>query len=179
MNRVVDSLFKLIEFAMVMLLAGMVFMVFGNVVLRYGFNSGIVWSEEMSRYFFVWLTFTGAVVTFREHAHLGVETLVRTFGRQGRTICMLASNIIICFVACVFFWGTWRQAPINATMTAPVVGISMIWVYGIGFLAGGGIAIIAAIRILRILTGRVTEEEIGAFAGERKEAAAVVKERGE
>lgn len=178
MNRIVDSLFKLLELAMVLLLGGMVVMVFGNVVLRYGFNSGIVWSEEMSRYLFVWLTFTGAVVTFREQAHLGVETLVRTFGRQGRTICMLASNVIICFLACVFFWGTWRQAPINASMTAPVVGISMIWVYGIGFISGGGIALIAALRVLRILTGRVTDEEINAFAGEHPEIAAM-RERAE
>ena len=40
---------------LVLLLAGMVVMVFGNVVLRYGFNSGAeLFSEEMSRYMFVW-----------------------------------------------------------------------------------------------------------------------------
>jgi TRAP-type transport system small permease protein len=116
------------------LLAGMVFMVFGNVVLRYGFNTGIVVSEEMSRYLFVWLTFIGAVVTFRENAHMGVETLVRQFPASGRLICMVASNVIIFFCSAVFFWGTWMQAPINASMTAPVTGLSMIWVYGVGFL---------------------------------------------
>jgi hypothetical protein len=41
-------------------LAAMVVLVFGNVVLRYGFNSGIAVSEELSRWLFVWLTFMGA-----------------------------------------------------------------------------------------------------------------------
>ncbi|MEO5883317.1 MAG: TRAP transporter small permease subunit, partial [Caldimonas sp.] len=44
------------------MLATMVVLVFGNVVLRYGFNSGITASEELSRFLFVWLTFMGAVV---------------------------------------------------------------------------------------------------------------------
>lgn len=179
MTRLVDLVFRCLEVAMVALLAGMVFMVFGNVVLRYGFNLGLAWSEEMSRYFFVWLAFTGAVVTFRENAHLGVETLVRTFGRNGRVLCMLLANLVILMCACVFFWGTWRQAPINASMTAPVVGISMIWVYGIGFVAGGGIALIAAYRILRILTGRIEEDEINAFAGEHAAEVMTPRERAE
>jgi TRAP-type C4-dicarboxylate transport system permease small subunit len=48
----------------------MVMLVLGNVVLRYTFNSGITVSEEVSRWLFEWLTFLGAVVALREHAHL-------------------------------------------------------------------------------------------------------------
>ena len=166
MQRMIDYLFRPLEVAIVVLLAAMVLMVFGNVVLRYGFNTGIVISEEMSRYLFVWLTFIGAVVTFRENAHMGVETLVRQFPRFGRLFCMVASNVIIFFCSAVFFWGTWMQAPINASMTAPVTGLSMIWVYGVGFFTGGAMAIIALIRIVRVLTGYVTDEEIASFAGE-------------
>ena len=46
----------------------MVVLVFGNVVLRYVFNSGIAVSEELSRWLMVWLTFLGAIVALREHA---------------------------------------------------------------------------------------------------------------
>lgn len=166
MQRAIDLFYKFLEFLLILLLAGMAIMVFLNVVLRYGFNSGINVSDELSRYFFVWLTFIGAVVTFREHSHVGVETLVMLFGRKGRIICMIISNIIIIGVSAIFFWGTWKQAPINATMNAPVTQMSMIWVYGIGFFTGAGVVIIALERLFRLLTGRVTEEEIAAFAGE-------------
>lgn len=170
MQRLVNFTFKVLEFAIVMLLAGMVVMVFGNVVLRYGFNSGIAWSEEMSRYFFVWLTFTGAVVTFRENAHLGVETVVRLFGQTGRKVCMLLTNLIILFGAVIFFWGTWLQHDINASMTGALIGIPMIWVFGIGYLTSVGIGLLAIVRIARLLTGKLSDEELAAFAGERPPA---------
>jgi hypothetical protein len=52
----------------------MVLMVFGNVVLRYGFNSGITVGGAL-RWLFVWMTFLGAIVAVR-HAHLGTDALV-------------------------------------------------------------------------------------------------------
>ncbi|WP_157952921.1 TRAP transporter small permease, partial [Agrobacterium pusense] len=95
-------------------------MVFVNVVMRYTMNSGINVSEELSRFFFVWLTFTGAVVAFREHGHMGIETMVMFLSRRGRIVCMIISNIIILACSAIFFWGTWKQSGINASMHAPV-----------------------------------------------------------
>jgi TRAP-type C4-dicarboxylate transport system permease small subunit len=166
MQKAIDLFYKFLEFLLIILLSGMALMVFVNVVLRYAFNSGLNISDEMSRYFFVWLTFIGAVVTFREYGHLGVETLVALFGRAGRIICMILSNLIIILCSAIFFWGTWNQLPINASMTAPVTGLSMAWVYGVGFFTGAGCTIIALERLVRLLTGRVTDDEISAFAGE-------------
>lgn len=82
MQKVIDTFYRFLEWLLIFFLAAMAVMVFLNVVLRYGFNSGLNVSDELSRYFFVWLTFIGAVVAFREHAHVGVETLVMLFGRK-------------------------------------------------------------------------------------------------
>ncbi|WP_417584861.1 TRAP transporter small permease [Pelagibacterium sp.] len=169
MTKAINIVVKAIEFVLAALMLGMVIMVATNVVLRYGFNSGLNFSEEMSRYFFVWLTFIGAVLAFKDHGHIGVETIVRLFGRRGRIACMLITNIIILITAIVFFHGTWVQHPINASMTAAVVGMSMIWVYGIGYFTSLGIGLIALFRIFEIVTGRVTEADIARFAGEYEE----------
>ena len=48
MQKTIDYFFKLLEFLVVACMVAMVIMVFGNVVLRYGFNSGITISDEMS-----------------------------------------------------------------------------------------------------------------------------------
>ena len=106
------------------------------------------------------------MVTFRENGHLGVETLVRRFGRRGRLACMVASNLVILLCMGVLFWGTWRQAPIMASMVAPVTGMPMIWIFGISFFTSIGIGLIALLRTIRILAGTVDEREIAAFAGE-------------
>lgn len=166
MQRGIDMFYRLLEGVLVALLLSMVMMVFGNVVLRYGFNSGILISEELARFFFVWLTFLGAVVTFHEHGHLGIETLVQRFSRRGRLICMGLSNAIIILCAVVFFWGATMQFDINATMFAPVSGLSLAWVYGIGLFTGAGVFIIASIRLIKVLSGQTTEEDIARFVGE-------------
>ena len=157
---------KIIEISIVLLLVGMTGMVFVNVVLRYGFNSGLVVSEELSRFFFVWLTFVGAVLAFAEHGHLGVETLVRLLGRRGRIVCMFLTNLLILFCVVVLFWGSWLQAPINITMRSPVAGMPLAYVYGITFFTAFGVGIIALWRLFRIVTGQTTEAEIAQFVGD-------------
>ena len=79
---------------------------------------------------------------------------------------MILSNIIILLCSAIFFWGTCKQSAINASMHAPVTGLSMIWVYGVGMFTGGIMFIIALERLYRFLTGKVREDEIAAFAGE-------------
>src|SRR6478672_4878450 len=73
----IDLYCRLLKVAIAACLAVMVVLVFTNVVMRYLFNSGIPTSEELSRWLLVWLTFLGAIVALRQHAHLGVDTLVR------------------------------------------------------------------------------------------------------
>jgi TRAP-type C4-dicarboxylate transport system permease small subunit len=166
LRRAERLMVRLVEVVLVLLLAGMVVMVFANVVLRYGFNSGLNISEEMSRYFFVWLTFLGAILAFRDHGHVGVETFVRLLGHRGRIVCVVLSNLIVLICAVVLFWGTWRQHGINASMTAPVVGLSMIWVFGVTYITGAAIAVMALVRMLMALTGRVSAVEMARITGE-------------
>lgn len=157
---------RFVEAVLVLLLAGMVVLVFANVVLRYGFNSGLNISEELSRYFFVWLTFIGAILAFRDHNHVGVETVVRLLSPRGRVVCVAATNLIILICAVILFWGTWKQHGINASMTAPVVGLSMIWVFGITYVTGAAIALMAAVRLALALMGRVSAVEMARITGE-------------
>ncbi|MBS1156514.1 MAG: C4-dicarboxylate transporter permease, partial [Proteobacteria bacterium] len=68
-------LVRSLEWLLIAILGLMVVLVFGNVVLRYGFNSGITFSEEVSRFLFVWMVFLGSVLMLRDNGHLGVHTL--------------------------------------------------------------------------------------------------------
>ena len=86
MNRWIDRYCKLLELLVALALALMVVMVFGNVVLRYAFNSGITVSEELARWFFVWLVFLGAVVGQRERAHLAVTMGIMPMSPIGRRV---------------------------------------------------------------------------------------------
>jgi TRAP-type C4-dicarboxylate transport system permease small subunit len=166
MARLENVVFRVLEIVLVLLLAGMVVMVFGNVVLRYLFNSGIDVSEELSRIFFVWLTFIAAVVVMREQGHIGIDTVTGRLGRSGRIACMVLVDVVVLFLCWVLFDGTLKQHDINAGTVTPVTGISMASVYSVMYFTAFGIAWITVSRLIRTFTGRLTESEIRHFAGD-------------
>jgi len=160
LRKIIDSFFKLLELLVVLCLAAMVVMVFGNVVLRYGFNSGILISEEMSRYCFIWLTYIGAMVAMREGGHLGVDTLVKHLPVAGRKTCLFLSESLMLMCNGLFFWGTWKMHDLQVTNVSPVAGISMIWVYGIGYVVGVVMSLINLDVLYRLLAGRIGDDEL-------------------
>ncbi|RYF83452.1 MAG: TRAP transporter small permease [Comamonadaceae bacterium] len=159
MKRAIDAFFHLLEFLVVACMAAMVVMVFGNVVLRYGFNSGITVSDEMSRYCFIWLTYIGAMVAMRDGAHLGVDTLIRRLPSLGRKVCFFINQSLMLFCNVLFFMGTFEMHELQQTNISPVVGISMIWIYGIGYVTASVMGIMNLHRLWQLFTGRLIDEQ--------------------
>lgn len=160
MQKAVEAYFQLLKLIMVLCLAGMVILVFGNVVLRYGFNSGITIADEVSRLFFVFLTFLGAIVTMREHAHLGVDTLVKRLPVLGKKFCFVVSHVLMLFATWMFLQGSWMQAEINMSVKSPVSGYSMGLFYGVGVLFGISVGAILLADLYRVLSGKASEDEL-------------------
>lgn len=165
MNRAIEGFCRLIEIAIAGFLAVMVVMVFGNVVLRYAFNSGIVVSEELSRWLFLWVTFLGAIVALKEGAHLGSDFVVSRLPVLGKKVCLVVGHLLMLYATWLLFSGALAQARINLNVEAPVTGASMAFVYGTGVV----FALFAMLLLLRDLwrtvTGRVTEEELVMIKG--------------
>ena len=160
MQAIVRYFFMLLEVLIVVFMVAMVVMVFGNVVLRYGFNSGISVSDEMSRYCFIWLTYVGAMVAMREGGHLGVDSLVKHLPIHGKKVCLFLSESLMLLCNGLFFLGTYKMHELQVTNISPVVGISMIWVYGIGYVVGIVMGIINVRVLYRLLSGKITEREL-------------------
>ncbi|MGW9329145.1 TRAP transporter small permease [Bosea sp. NPDC055594] len=146
-----------------LLIAGfvvMIAMVFGNVVLRYGFNSGIIMSEEVSRMIFVWLTFGGAFLVAKDGQHLGMTTVVNMLGRNGRWWCRLAVEGLSLLCMTLLILGCWQQAVINLDNHAPVTGVPIAVVYFAGLAGGIGIAALNLTALARLLSGRMPDDEL-------------------
>ena len=160
MMKLIDGFFKLLEFLVVVLLLGMVIMVFGNVIMRYVFNAGIVLSEEMSRYCFIWLTYIGAMVAMRENGHLGMDTLVQVLPLTGKKVCFFFSEVLMLVCNGMFLWGTYQMHDLQVTNYSPVVGFSMIWVYGIGYIVSVVMGAMNINQLYLLLTGQLREGDL-------------------
>jgi TRAP-type C4-dicarboxylate transport system permease small subunit len=123
LSRALDLVFRIQSWLMVACLVGMVVLLFGNVTLRYVFNSGINVSDELSRLAFVWLIFIGSVLAMRSHTHMGVTMLVERFGRGGRRASHLLCQALILAVLCMWIKGSWAQTVIGMETVLPVTGL--------------------------------------------------------
>ena len=112
------------EALLALCLAGMVLCVFGNVVLRYGFNSGINATEELSRLLFVWMVFLGATAAYPVGQHMAFTSLVGSLRDRPRAFAAATLAIrLLVLIACVLLgWGAWQQVVVGMDSHSVVLG---------------------------------------------------------
>ncbi|MEI6804433.1 MAG: TRAP transporter small permease [Burkholderiales bacterium] len=170
--RLTQAVTRALQLTIVACLALMALLVFGNVVLRYGFDSGIAVSEELARLLFVWLVFLGAILASRQHAHIGFDTLVRSLPPAWRKAGIAFTGSLMLGACVVFVVGGWRQTLINLDNSYPVLGVSYAWLHGSAIVFGVGMFISIAFNIWDALTQPHTPDELSMTLnlGERIEA---------
>jgi TRAP-type C4-dicarboxylate transport system permease small subunit len=160
MTRIVNAYFQVLRLFIAACLVVMVVLVFGNVVLRYAFNSGITVSEELSRWLFVWMTFVGAIVAMKDRAHLGMDSVVSRLPLWGKKACFVVSNVLMLYAVWLFASGSWQQTIINLDNRAPATGLSSGLYYGVGLFFCVSAAAIIAYHLFQVTTGRMSEAEL-------------------
>jgi TRAP-type C4-dicarboxylate transport system permease small subunit len=160
MTKILDGYCRFLEWLLVIMLATMVLLVFGNVVMRYAFNSGITVSEEVARWLFVWLTFLGGAIAVHQHGHLGSDMLVSRLGPTGQRLCLVLAQVLMLWVTWLLFSGAWQQMQINADVAAPVTGapVSVFYAAGVVFAVSSGVMI--ALDLWRTVTGQRRDDEL-------------------
>jgi TRAP-type C4-dicarboxylate transport system permease small subunit len=149
-----------LELLLMTMLALMVILVFGNVVLRYGFNSGITFSEEVSRFLFIWVVFVGAVLTLRDNAHLGVHMVTSALPLAGKRICKLISDVATLGCCALIIHGGWSLVRLELANVAPISGIPLGAVFVALLICSFGMGILLLDSIWRNITGKMDESEL-------------------
>jgi TRAP-type C4-dicarboxylate transport system permease small subunit len=137
-----------IDAVMAVLLAAMIALVFTNVVLRYGFNSGFRQSVELARLWFVWVVMLGAAVTLRRGEHLALSEFSETlFPRAVPFLRRIAWAVVLVAVVMIFI-GTWRQTLANWNNISPLTGLPSALFYLAGVVSSVLMGLIGVIRLI-------------------------------
>lgn len=151
MQKVGKTFSTILNIAIALSLALMAILVFGNVVLRYAFNSGITWSEEMSRFLFVWMVFLGAIAALKDNMHLGMDIVINFLPKAAKKAAFLLSNALVLYVLWLLLDGSWKMTVLNMNSTAPATGMPLSYLYGIGIVTSISMAVIILINLYRAL----------------------------
>lgn len=152
MNKFMDKLFKGIDYFTGILTGLMVVFVFLNVVLRTFFNSGLTWSEELSRYLFVYVTYIGAISAMRANGHLGVDTLISRMKPQVQMVMYVVSQSLIAVIMGILIHGSYKMVIQNTASKTAALGIPYSVLYFAGIITGVSIAILAIANIAHAVT---------------------------
>ena len=95
------------ETAISVLLGLMTLITFANVVLRYVFNSSLIWGLEVTLILFAWLVLFGISYAVKVGAHLGVDAVTNMFGPSGRKVLALISAALCLAYALLLLKGAW------------------------------------------------------------------------
>jgi len=126
-SRVLDALDRAARWVIVAGSAAMIGIVTLQVVLRYGFNSSIDWSEEISRLLFVWCMFLAIPLGIREGAHVGIELLVAHIPTTARSQLAKACALGGAALMVVVLWQAVKVAELTWDEMMQSVNLSTNW----------------------------------------------------
>jgi len=69
-----------------------------NIILRFFFNSGLPWAEELIRYLFIWITFIGLAICTRNDSNIRVDVLLNIINKKAGVII----NILVALISMAF-----------------------------------------------------------------------------
>ncbi|MGG3449130.1 TRAP transporter small permease [Domibacillus aminovorans] len=157
LSQKVDAFLK---FIIALCLSLMAIFVFGNVVMRYVFNSGITWSEEVSRFLFIWLIFLGAILALKDNEHLGVDSLVKKLPVTGKKIVYIISNVFILITLVLVFNGSWKLTLLNVDQSSPAIGMPYAYIYVFGCIMSVSMAIIILVNLYRVIFKKIDVSQL-------------------
>ena len=95
------------ETAIAVILGIMTLITFVNVVLRYGFNTGLIWGLEAVTFLFAWLVLFGVSYAVKVTAHLGVDAIINLVSPPARKVLALIASAVCIFYSVLVLKGAW------------------------------------------------------------------------
>ena len=161
LSRLIDPLLLRIGQADAWVWVALLVIIVMNVVLRYGFGSGLPASEELSRLLFVWMVFIRAIAAYPKGELMAFTMALGATRSHPRVFALLTMLIrLLVILACTLLgWGAWQQVVVGWDSHSVVLGYSTALLPLPAFLCATAIGIMALIELIKRTPIRIGHAE--------------------
>ncbi len=129
MRKLIDGYYRLLNLLLVATVAILVIPVSIQIFSRYtALIPAWIWTEEMARFFFVWMIMIGSMVGIRDGAHFDVDLWPPLKPRPDAALRMLAQLFVLVF-ALVFIWYGIKFVQFGWDQTSELAELPMGWIF--------------------------------------------------
>ena len=160
MRRLIDLYYRLLNLLLVVTVAILVIPVTIQILSRHTeLIPSWIWTEEMARFFFIWMIMIGSMVGIRDGAHFDVD-LWPELKPRANALLRVVADVFVLVLALVFVWYGIRFVQFGWDQTSELAELPMGWIFTAWPLAGFTWVVFLGERFvtnLRVLAGGTAE----------------------
>jgi TRAP-type C4-dicarboxylate transport system permease small subunit len=157
LRRLLDGYHKLLTWLMALAIAILIIPVTLQIVSRYtALIPSWIWTEELSRFLFIWMVMLGSMIAVREGTHFVVDVLPPLPARPNAAL-QVVSDLGVLVFALVFTWYGVEFVKFGWNQTSELADLPMVYIFAAWPVAGITWIVFlgeAFVRNCRIVAGR-------------------------
>jgi len=118
-----------LRLVLAVLMVGMVYVLGRQVFTRYVLGFSEYWTEELARYFLIWMVFLGGALAVREGAHLSMGLAVMHLRGRTAGVVRRAKDVCVAAFAAIMLTAGASYVQVAMEQRTPVTQIPMSWIY--------------------------------------------------
>ena len=136
MRKLVDAYYRLLNWLLVISVAILIIPVSLQIFSRYtSLIPSYIWTEEMARFFFIWMIMIGSMVAIRDGGHFDVD-LWPELAPRANALLRIVSSVFVLVMALVFIWYGIRFVQFGWDQTSELADLPMPFIFAAWPLAG-------------------------------------------
>ncbi|MGW8187332.1 MAG: TRAP transporter small permease [Desulfobacterales bacterium] len=134
---------------------------FVNVVLRYGFNHSLAWSEELVREVIIYTTFIGCSAAVKNRSMIRIDASVQLFPKLKTALTLFSNIAVMVFAALMIYYG-WLMAALQVRthQKTIILQIPLVYLYAV-------LPLMGAMMMIRVV--QVIYQDLGEYRSGKKQ----------
>lgn len=155
MNKILNLIDRLLATGLIVAMLGILMAVVWQVISRYILQDPASVTEELSRFFLIWIGLLGAAYAYRQKVHLGFNLLVEKQQPKSRRITLtLVEILVFLFSASTLLFGGVELVSLTLELRqiSAALGVQMGYIYLVLPVSGGLIMLYSLVNIHELWT---------------------------